>query len=510
MKKYLLGLDVGTTGSKAIIFDTQGNVISNAYEEYACIYPKPGWVEQDADMLARATLNVCKESMERANVGAEEILSVSVSAQRCCLLLLDSEDKVLKMISWLDNRPTEEVAEIDKKIGANKFYEVSGMPLGTTWLLPKIMWVRKNEPEIWSKTAKVVQLHDFILKSLGADDYYSDEPDSAFWGFWNTDNLCWDEEMIKTFDIPAQKLPKVKPSGTKVGQAQVGVLAGVDLCVGAGDQNCAAIGAGVVKEGRASVSLGTGGLATVFSAAPFRDKLGKTMVTNSPISGCWQIEGLQNGAAGVYRWFRDEIATLEKEKAEQLEVDAYQIMGELLEQSAPGANGLLFLPFLASAGSPRYDEYARGSLLGISFAHTRADIARAVIEGITMEQKDILTSMRETGRDIKSINIMGGATNSPLWNQTQADMYKCPTHTLKIKDAAVLGAAMCAGLGAGVFTSFEQAAHNMVNHDKTYTPIPKNEERYDEMYGTYCAAYDSLAKGDVFKRLCNLQLSLME
>ncbi len=515
MTNYVMGVDVGTTGSKAIIFDLQGNLIASGYKEYTCIYPKPNWVEQDAVMLKEAVLEVCKKAVLDAQINPKEIAGISVSAQRCCLLFVDDHHNVLKMISWLDNRASKEVDILREEVGEDAFYKNSGMPLGTTWILPKIMWVQKNEPEIFEKTKKCVQLHDYILKCLGADDYYADEPDCAFWGFWDTDNLCFNKQMLAKYNINEELLPRVLASGTKTGGVSkevaqaTGLFAGTPLCVGGGDQNCAAIGAGVVKEGNASVSLGTGGLATVFMSKPNRDPKGKAMITNSAVHGCWQTEGLQNGAAGVFRWFRDEIADLEKHLSAKDGEDTYVKLNKLIESSPVGAKGLIFLPYLASAASPRYDEYARGTIIGLTFSHTKGDMARATIEGITMEEKDILTAIRSTGVAIEKIRIMGGATKSDVWNQIQADMYNCTVETLKITDSAVLGAAMCAAVGVGLYESIPKAAASLVRADKSYTPNKQSVQIYDEMYKIYCTAYESLADAGVYKGIANLQGSVV-
>jgi xylulokinase len=280
------------------------------------------------------------------------------------------------------------------------------------------------------------------------------------------------------------------------------------LCVGAGDQNCAAIGAGVVRSGTASVSIGTGGLATVFAPSPFRDPAGKGMVTNSAVHGNWQIEGLQNGAAGVFRWFRDELALYDKTEAEKIGQDSYKRLDDMIEQSHPGARGLLFLPYLGSAASPRYDQDARGSLIGLTFSHNRGDIARSVIEGITLEQKDILTSIENAGANIERIRIMGGATKSDLWNRLQAACYGLPVETLLMTDAAVMGAILCACIGADVYEDIPAAADALVRVDKVYEPSPDEISFYDELYRLYCDTYEALSSGHIFAEISGRQKNL--
>jgi xylulokinase len=511
MQQYIIGVDVGTTGTKAVIFDLKGESIGSAYQEYVCDYPRPNWVEQDAQMLGEAVVAALRQAVQKAGISKGSIASISVSAQRDCVIFIRDDGKPMKMISWLDNRAGEEVARIEKEMGADRFYALTGLPLATAWILPKILWVQKNEPELWNKSVRVVQLHDFILRMLGAGDFYEDEPDASFWGFWDTNKRRWDLDTMKLFGISESILPKVFLSGTKVGTvsgdiaAAAGISENTPLCVGAGDQNSAAIGAGVVREGLASVSIGTGGLATVFMPRIFRDPAGKAMVTGSAVPGNWQLEGLQNGAAGVYRWFRDELALFDKMVAQTTGEDPYERINKLIEKSAPGARGLVFLPYLASAASPRYDQDARGTLIGLTFMHSRGDIARAVIEGITMEQKDILTSFRNAGVEVKRVRAIGGASKSPLWNQLQSYCYGCPVETLKMTDAAVIGAAICGSVGASLFSDLASAADALIRVDQTYKPVPDMTAFYDESYRLYCNAYESLAKTGIFKDIAQRQ-----
>ena len=514
MEKYLLGVDVGTTGAKAIVFGLSGEALGTGYEEYICDYPRPNWVEQDAALLAAATRRVAREAVESSGLPPEAVVSLAVSAQRDCLLLIGKGDEPLKMISWLDNRADEQVARIEKEVGADAFYRMTGLPLSTAWILPKLLWVQENDAALWEKTERVVQLHDFILRSLGADDYYNDEPDASFWGYFETDKVEWQREIADRYGIGEEKFPKVMAPGTRVGHVsaevakETGLSESTLLCVGAGDQNCASTGAGVVRPGMASVSIGTGGLALAFLDRPFRDTKGKGIITINTVHGNWQIEGLQNGSAGVLRWFRDQLAIYDKEEAEKDGEDAYVRIGRLIEESRPGADGLVFLPYLASACTPRYDQDARGTLVGLSLIHTRGDIARAVMEGITLDQKDIITSIREAGIGIDRIRIMGGATKSDLWNQLQADCYGVPVETLKITDAAVMGAAICAGVGAGLYPDIPAAADSLVRVDRTYEPSPEMVEFYDESYQLYVDAYEALSgEGSVFEKIAARQKS---
>lgn len=509
--KYMVGIDVGTTGTKTIIFDMKGHIVGRGYEEYSCIYPKPNWVEQDVDTLVDALFKTNKQALKNSGVDPADIVSIAASTQRGCCVFVDHDDRPLKMISWQDNRTLDEVEEIDKKLGSDEYYRITGMPNTPTWLLPKILYIRNKEENIWERTKKHVQLQDVILKAMGADDYYTDESAIALSGIWDTNNYGWNEKIIKTFDLDRDKLAKVLPSGTHIGgiskeaSRRGGFLENTPICVGIGDQNSAAVGAGVVYPGMISVSLGTGGMAVAFLDRKYRDPSGKTIICNHALHGNWQFEGLQNGAAGVYRWFRDEIAALEKHKAEKNGTNVYIDLDGMVKEIPPGSNGLICMPYWAAAASPRWNTDARGAFLGLTFSHSRAHMARSCMEGIALEQKDIINSIKVNGIQVDKVRIIGGPTQSETWNQIQADIYNTPTETLKVKDAGSLGAAMCGLVGIGMYKDIREAADDLVKFDKRYEPIKKNSNLYQEIFEIYCDAYKGLEENGVYRRLSDLQ-----
>ncbi len=511
-KKYLAGIDIGTTGSKAIIFDLQGAVLGGGYREYPCTYPKPGWVEQDAPLMISKMMEAAKEAIHESGVDPTDIAAVSFSAQRCCSIFLDKEGKLVRpMISWQDNRTMAEVEDIRAKITDDEYHEITGFPNNTTWMLSKILWVRKNEPQNWQKVHKVVQAHDYAVAAMGADGYYNDVSDARYYGFWDPYTFTWSDTLLDMFEIDKALLPEPTPSSTQVGTvsqeaaARSGFAEGTPICVGAGDQNSAAVGSGVVNPGDASVSMGTAGAAVAYVDTPFRDPNKITFVTNHAMYGKWLLEGYQAGAAGVYRWFRDEIATLEGAYAEASGTDIYLLLNEMVSKTPAGAKGLVFLPYLASAATPRWNPAARGTLTGLTFAHDRGCLARAFMEGITLDMRDLLQSMIDSGIEISTIRILGGPTKSPLWNQMQADIYNRHVETLKTTDAAVVGAAIIAGVGAGIFADIPEGVAQMVKADRQYEPIPENAKLYDELYDLFCRMYEGLNEKGVFTSLAKIQ-----
>jgi xylulokinase len=237
----------------------------------------------------------------------------------------------------------------------------------------------------------------------------------------------------------------------------------------------------------------------------FRDPSGKSMVVNHAIYGKWQIEGHQAGAAGVFRWFRDEIGALEKAKAAETRGDAYKLLDKLIADTPAGSKGLVFLPYLASATAPRWNPDARGILAGLAFSHDRGCLARAFLEGITLEMKDIITSMMTSGIKIEHVRLTGGASKSPVWNQIQSDVYNLAVETLKVTDTAVLGAAIMGAVGVGIFSSITEGAKQMVKVDKRYEPNTTNAELYGELYDIYCRIYEGMVEKEVFERLAKIQ-----
>lgn len=510
-KQYLAGIDIGTTGAKTILFDLEGNAVAGGYREYPCMYPRPTWVEQDAELLIRAAFETSRAAIWKSGIDPSDILAVGASSQRACALFIDREDRPLLMMSWQDSRTVREVEKIRRQIGDRRFYDITGMANKPMWTVSRLLYVRDRRPDIWEKTCKVVQVQDYLLRRLGAGDYYSDESEAALTGMWDTDHWQWSEELLEKLEIDRTLLSEVRSSGTRIGAVsgqaskESGFAPGTPVCTGLGDQNSACIGAGVVRPGMLSVSLGTGGEAVAFLDRPFRDPDGLTCVSNHGIHGSWQLEGLQNGSAGVFRWYRDQFCEELMRKAEQTGEDIYDLMTAEAALVPAGAEGLLFLPHLAAAAAPRWNTEARGVLLGMTLSHQNSHLIRAFMEGIILEQKDILNSFSRMGISCDRIRIIGGPTKSELWNQIQADIYGIPTETLKVKDAAVLGGAMAAAVGIGLYDGFREAADALVHADCCYEPSAENRNVYEALYELYTDTYRALEGQGIYRRLAELQ-----
>ena len=513
MSQYLAGIDVGTTGTRCSIYDLKGKRLSSEYLEYPSTYSQPGWVEQDISFMIERCMEACRDTVKASGIKPEDIASIGFSTQRSVTCPVDANgDPVRDMISWQDARTSAEVEDMRKLIGDEEYYALSGLPMGTTWIISKILWMRKNEPELYAKTAKVVQNQDIVLRAFGADDFFTDMSCMPFYGVWDIKNACWNEKLMSLFRVHADFFGKPTLPGTQVGTigadvaAKTGFAVGTPICLGAGDQNCSVIGMGSIKPGMATVTLGTAGLAILTTDQPVPG-FGGMMITHHAVPGQWEVEGLANAAASSFRWFRDEIGTQEKAIAEKTNTDAYTLLADLAAKSSPGANGVLYMPYLATAGTPRWNANARSAFIGMSLAHNRADMSRAVMEGVVLEIRDMIDKWNEQGMEAEVLRLGGGATKSHLWNQIQADVYGRPVQVLEESDSTVLGAALLGGVGAGIFNSIEEGVESMVNVKEELEPNAENHAVYEEMYQAYCKAYQGLAESGAYDLLAKIQSS---
>lgn len=511
MAEYLAGVDVGTTGARCMIFDLRGTPVAGHYCDYGAAYPRPGWVEQDPDLLVEQTVQACRVAVEQSGVDPQRIASIGFSAQRSVACPVAADGTVVRpMFSWQDARTGEEVKELGRVISAEQYYEQNGLPLGTTWIVTKILWMRKHEPDLLAKTARFVQNHDLVLRAFGADDFYTDLCCAVFYGVWDVHRADWNLPLLERLDLRPEQFGRPTPPGTCVGRIEravaerTGFAAGTPLCVGAGDQNCSVLGMGAIQPGLATVTLGTAGLAILATERPLAG-FGGMMITHHAVPGMWEVEGLSNAAAASLRWYRDVIATSEKQLAAAGGPDAYEQLDELAATAPPGSRGLLYLPYLATAATPRWNPQARAAFVGLSFAHGRAEMTRAVMEGVVLEIRDMFEQWTSAGLSVRSLRIGGGATRSKLWNQIQADVYGQPVETLRVGESAVLGAAILGGVGTGVFASIEEGVAAMVHVTDRLEPDPQRHRRYEDLYHAYVQTYEGLSSSGAFDSLTRIQ-----
>jgi xylulokinase len=512
MATYLCGIDNGTTGTKAMVFDLAGNVVGEDYREYKCEFPKPGWVDQDGEMLLASSCAALKSAIAKSGVNPKDIAAMGLSTQRCTMVAVDANCRPLRMaISWQDNRSTPECDWIRSNIGAETYYRITGLPIANVWAYPSILWIRNHEPAIYEKTAKFLLTQEFILHRLGADGYPEDWSNGSLQGLMEIDTFQWSKDIISQSGLSLDKLPDLVPSGKMVGRVNsegaelTGLAIGTPLVTGGGDQQCAGIGAGVIAEGLCEVTLGTAGVSLCFMDQPRKDPAMKMPCSAHAYPGKWECEGLQNAAGASYRWFRDHLGSFEVAFGKHAGVDPYEMLNRQVARTPVGSRGLVYVPYLAGASAPNWDPYAKGSFIGLTLAHDYGCMARAVMEGISLETREVLESFEGLGLELKEVRITGGGTKSDLWNQMQADIYGKPVSKLANGEATVLGAAILGGVGAGVFTSIEEGVAQMVRIEAQYQPNMKANSAYNEIYAIYRNIYQALAQGGIYQQITRYQ-----
>jgi len=509
--KYICGVDIGTTGVKAEIYDLSGELVASAYTEYNCIFPRNGWVDQDGEMLFRESCKTLKMAVEKAaGVGVKntDIVSLGVSSQRAAVSPVDENGIPLTLdLSWQDRRTTEELADIDREIGARRFYEITGQTLDTTWSISKIMWFKKHRPEIYEKAYKFVNNQERFLRRLGAEDFGQDFSNSSLFGISDVQNFCWSEELCEKLGIDMEKLPKLIQSGQQVGVISkeaaelTGFAEGMPICTGGGDQQCAAVGAGVIEEGIVEITLGTSGVSVAHVENPVYSDTMALPLSYSCIPGKWEVEGLQMAAGSSYKWYRDKLAYPETQAANVLGVDPYDLINANIEKVPPCCDGVFCLPFFAGAGAPYWNPYARGTLIGMTLNTDRNVIARAVMEGVTYECKNILDAMMNMGIKLDKVLLTGSATKSPTWNKIQTDIYGMECHVVKNNQATTLGAAILGAVGVGVFDNIKEAVNNLQGIKQTLEPDMKLHAQYQEMLAVWRDAYKALNDAQIYQKL---------
>jgi xylulokinase len=494
MADYIASIDCGTTGAKAIIFDTSGVWHGTAYQEYPCVFPAPNMVDQDAEKLFEASVAVLREAVAKSDIDPKDIRALSFSTQRCTLIPVDEDCKPLRAaISWQDNRSDAQCDAIRDLIGDTDFYDTTGLPIANVWALPSIMWIRDEEPEVYEKTHKFMHPHGFLLRRFGADRFVEDLSNASLHGLLSVARGEWDETFIEKTGVDRAKLPDLVTSGDSVGTlspeiaARTGLSNDVVLVAGGGDQQCAGIGAGVIDAGIGSVTLGTAGVVICsFDTPPFDPNRAMPAEIHA-YPGKYICEGLQSTAGAALKWLRN----VAQDVTQGAEVE-YALFNEIAQDIPAGSNGLVFLPYLAGAGAPQWNGSATGTFHGLTQGHGLGAMARAGMEGVAFQNALILREFEKTGREMTEIRLTGGGARSALWSQIQADIYGRPVKRLKEDEAALLGAAILGGVGAGLFGSIDDGVAKMVKTLETYTPDEENSALYATSLERFTHVYEKL------------------
>ena len=496
--ELLLGIDLGTSGTKTVLFDSDGRRLASHTVEYPLYQPQNGWAEQDPEDWWRAVQETVRTVLARSGARPEEIRGIGIAGQMHGLVMLDGQGQVLrKAILWCDGRTQAQCDEITDLVGREKLLAITANPALTGFTAGKILWVREHEPENYEECRHILLPKDYIRYKL-TGEFATEVSDASGMNLLDVPKRQWSGEILSLLGIDRSLLGEMYESCqvtgkvTKAAAEATGLAEGTAVVGGAGDNAAAAIGTGVVEEGKAFTTLGTSGVIFAHAGQVTIDPQGRVHTFCSAVPGAWTVMSCTLSAGLSLQWFRNQFCPAERETAAVLGVDPYELMTAEAEKSPIGANRLLYLPYLMGERSPLLDSDARGVFFGLSAIHTRGDLVRAVMEGVAYSQRQCLDVFREMGVDVSDMAICGGGGRSPLWRQMLSDLYGCPVKTIASEQGPALGAAILAGVGAGVYGTVAQGCAAAVRTGEHSAPDSAASAAYEPYYDLYRRLYPAL------------------
>lgn len=485
--KYLLAHDLGTSGDKATLFSTDGELIASTLSSYDTHYFNSNWAEQEPQDWWNAFCDSTSRLIKTRGIAPADIAGISFSGQMMGCLCVDRAGNPLRpAIIWADMRAKEEAAEIASRIPLFDYYKICGHRISPSYGLYKFMWVQKNEPEIYEQTYKTLNAKDFIVLKL-TGTFCTDHSDANGCGFFDLKTLDWSDKLLSLTDIDRDKLPDVHPSTFMAGKvareaaALTGLSEGTPVIIGAGDGVASNVGAGSITPGKTFCCLGTSAWITTTAQDPLIDPQMRTVTWAHMIPGLYAPNGTMQYAGGSLSWLK---ATLFPELSyDDINIEA--------AKSAPGSGGLIFLPYLIGERAPRWDDDAKGCFIGLTPQTTKGDIIRSVLEGATSNLAIVLDILRGS-MEINELTVLGGGAKSSLWQQIMADIYDSRILIPKmLEEAGSMGAAVCAGVGAGIYRDFS-ASERFLKISSVREPDPEAKGLYKQVRERFDRYYSAL------------------
>lgn len=487
---YILAHDLGTTGDKATLFDDSGSVVASTFAPYVTAYPHPGWAEQDAAEWWRAVCDSTRALLSESDIASGDVAAVSFSGMMNGALLVDARGEPLHpAIIWADQRATAEAQFLAECCGFEEVYYRTGHRPGASYTAAKALWLKRHRPDLYARTAQILQAKDYAAYKLSGV-FATDCSDASSTNLFDLEKGTWAEDIVKAVGLDLSKLPPVCPSTTVIGRvtpsaaAETGLLSGTPVVIGGGDGACATVGAGSVQPGEAYTYVGSSSWIAVTATRPLYDPQMRTFTFAHLVPGLYFPTGTMQCAGGSLDWLVRLLG--------DGDVSLYDDLIAAAEKVPPGARGLLFLPYLIGERSPHWNPLARGAFVGLTLAHGRAEMARAVLEGVALNLKAILVAFLEQGLPIQAMRLIGGGVRNPLWRQILADVYELPIlRPALLTEATSLGAAIAGGVGVGLFPDFE-VVHRFVRVEEGESPDPEHCQQYGVLYDLFRQAYIAL------------------
>ena len=486
MSTYLLGVDIGTSSCKTAIFDPDGKVIAQGGSEYPVSYPEKGWAEQDPADWWNGICRATREMISESGIDPADIAGIGIDGQSWSAIALDRDGNALCPTPiWTDTRSETICRETAERLGEDKIFGLCGNPVSPCYTWPKILWYRKNRPEVFEKTEKILQSNSYIAYRM-TGEITQDLSQGYGLACFNMRKGRWDDDACEALEIPRKLLPEIVNCHQVIGRLtkeaaeQTGLKERTPVVAGGLDAACGTLGAGVVKPGQTQEQGGQAGGMSIcidqYAADP------RLILGFHVVPGQWLLQGGTTGGGGALKWLRETVCP-ELSFAE---------MSELAEQAPAGSGGVTFLPYMAGERSPIWNPKACGVFFGLNFGVTRGQMIRACMEGVAYALRHNLETAEAAGAKAGILRAMGGSANSRIWTQIKADVTGCGIEVPASDTATTLGAAILAGVGTGVYQSFEEAAARTVSVKKTYTPNTELKAVYDSGYETYRKLYPAL------------------
>jgi xylulokinase len=496
MTRYILAHDLGTTGNKATLYDSDGVFVGSTFYAYSTQYVHPGWAEQDAHDWWTAVCTTTRGLLAQTGVAAHDVACITFSGQMMGTVPLDANARPLRhAIIWADTRSGEQAARLGERIGRDEIYRITGHRLSASYALHKIQWIRQHQPDIYTAAHAFMHAKDAVIARL-TGQFVTEPSDASGMNLYDLARGEWSAAVLEASGLDAAKLPRIVRSTDVVGEVlrdvadEVGLPAGTPVVAGGGDGSCAAVGAGSVAENVMYGYVGSSSWIATTTRAPIFDPEQRTFTFGHVMPGFFMPTGTMQAAGASYQWMRDQLAPLEKQAAASLGVSAYELMNAVAAGSPAGARGLLYLPYLLGERSPRWNPDARAAFIGLTIRHTRADMLRAAMEGVAFNLRVIIDAFARQGASADAIRMIGGGVSGRFWAQIMADIFgRSVLRLRKLEEATSMGAAVVGGVGVGLFPDFRVAAQMNPVADQM---APEASPVYDTLYEAFNLAYDRL------------------
>ncbi len=495
-KDLLIGIDIGTTSTKAVLFDSQGIPLAEASQEYPTTYPQANWATQDPEDWWRATCAVLPRLFAASGRNPGDVAGLGISCQAPTMTAVDRNgDPLYPAMIWMDRRSEAQCTWLREQVGEEAISQINGGRIDPYYLAPKLLWFKEHEAALYRQTHQIVQANGYIVHKLtGA--FCMDSSHGPITSLFDSRQEQWSEQLLTRAGIDPDKLPPVRPCATVVGTvtasaaAATGLAAGTPVIAGMTDGTAAGIEAGLVNVGDGVEMTGQSTVLLICSDRPYA---GRDLIPlGHAIPGRFLVIGALVASGGALRWFRDQLGEIERQEAARLGVDPFELLSKAAASSPPGANRLVFLPYMYGERSPIWDSDARGVFFGLSLATQKADLVRAIMEGAAYGLRHNVEVAAQAGFVANSLGCVGGGARSAVWNQIKADVLNRPIHLPQAATGAPFGDAIVAAAGVGLYPSVEAAVNRMVKRGTVYQPQPDWVARYDALYAIYVGLYPAL------------------